>query len=144
MTGADESLGPRPTHAGGVVYRRRDGVPEFLLVTARKRPQDWLLPKGHVEKDETPEETAIREVEEEAGVVAVIERFLEQVVLDLAGDRQHIRFYLMRALREGASREGRGIAWLPAESAIRKASFPQPRELLRAAVAAVTERARPR
>lgn len=137
MTAADEGQGRRATHAGGVVYRLRDGEPEFLLVTARKRREHWVLPKGHVEKDETPEETALREVEEETGVEAVIERFLEQVVLDLADDRQHIRFYLMRALRGGGSREGRRITWLPAEAAIRKASFPQPRELIRAAAAAL-------
>ena len=32
------SASAKPTHAGGVVFRSRAGAPEFLLVTARRRP----------------------------------------------------------------------------------------------------------
>ena len=33
------------------------------------RNHKWDIPKGHMELNETPEETAVREVEEECGVV---------------------------------------------------------------------------
>ena len=56
------------THAGGVVYRMTaDGKPEYLLVTASKNREQWVLPKGHIEYGENPRETAVREVRE--GVV---------------------------------------------------------------------------
>jgi 8-oxo-dGTP diphosphatase len=67
------------THAGGVVYRIEQAKPKFLVVTARRDPQAWVLPKGHIERGETAEEAAIREVREEAGVSAVIVQQLDDV-----------------------------------------------------------------
>jgi len=53
---------------GGVVFRRdAQGHIEVLLV-GRQRPVVWALPKGTPHPGETPEETALREVEEETGV----------------------------------------------------------------------------
>lgn len=46
---------------GGLVYNRKD---EILFI---HRKGHWDLPKGKAEKDETIEETALREVEEETG-----------------------------------------------------------------------------
>lgn len=61
------------THAGGVVYRRaKDGTKQYLLVQAKKKPNELVLPKGHIEFGEKPRETAIREVHEESGVWARI------------------------------------------------------------------------
>ncbi|KAJ3092184.1 hypothetical protein HK102_010003 [Quaeritorhiza haematococci] len=40
----------------------------IVLITSRKRPGEWILPKGGWESDETPEESAIREAYEEAGL----------------------------------------------------------------------------
>ncbi|MGK7310597.1 MAG: NUDIX hydrolase, partial [Candidatus Longimicrobiales bacterium M2_2A_002] len=54
------------TSAGGVVYRRDDGVVHFLLI--RDPYGNWGLPKGHVEPGEAVEETAVREVREETGI----------------------------------------------------------------------------
>lgn len=130
----------RPTHAGGIVYRLRDGAPEFLLVTARRRPGEWVLPKGHVEAGESPEAAALREVAEEAGVVAQTEEPLDDLSLVVGGDEQRIRFYLMRSLREERAREGRRLAWLPADAAIRRLSFPEARALVRAALEALERR----
>ena len=43
---------------------------EVLIVTAMGNSNVWVMPKGHIEKDETPDQTAKRETEEEAGIVA--------------------------------------------------------------------------
>jgi|ERR1035437_2668233 ADP-ribose pyrophosphatase YjhB (NUDIX family) len=48
--------------AGGLVKNEKD---ELLMIY---RNGHWDLPKGKMEKGETPDETAIREVEEECGV----------------------------------------------------------------------------
>jgi len=56
----------RETSAGGVVVRREGGRLLFLLIQDSYR--NWGLPKGHLEKDEPPEEAALREVAEETGV----------------------------------------------------------------------------
>ena len=57
--------------AGGVVYRAGATGPEVLIIE-RKRYNDWSLPKGHLEQDETLEAAALREVEEETGVAGRI------------------------------------------------------------------------
>ncbi len=54
--------------AGGVLYRYRDSLAEILLI---KRNGFWDLPKGKVESGESIEEAAIREVEEETGVINI-------------------------------------------------------------------------
>ena len=62
---------PRETSAGVLVYRRREGEPEFLLVHpggpywARKDEAAWSIPKGLVEAGEEPIDAALREVREE-------------------------------------------------------------------------------
>jgi 8-oxo-dGTP pyrophosphatase MutT (NUDIX family) len=53
--------------AGGVVFRRRDDVVEVALISVGEKPR-WQLPKGLVGKGESPEDAALREVREEAGV----------------------------------------------------------------------------
>jgi 8-oxo-dGTP pyrophosphatase MutT (NUDIX family) len=57
--------------AGGVVFRLRDGggFEAVLILTHERR---WQLPKGWIEEGEAPEQTAVREVREEAGVEAEI------------------------------------------------------------------------
>lgn len=59
----------RESSAGGVVYRRGDGVPLFLLI--RDRYGQWGFPKGHLERGERAESAALREVMEETGLRSV-------------------------------------------------------------------------
>jgi 8-oxo-dGTP pyrophosphatase MutT (NUDIX family) len=58
--------------AGGVIYRISGQRVEYLLVTSNSNRERWIIPAGHIEDGETAAETAIREVEEEAGVRAKI------------------------------------------------------------------------
>lgn len=59
--------------AGILVYRRRDGVVEVLLVHpggpfwAKKDAGAWSIPKGLTEPGEDPLQAARRELEEETG-----------------------------------------------------------------------------
>ncbi len=125
------------THAGGVVYRLERGVARFLLVTARHRRDEWLFPKGHIEAGETPEQAAVREVQEEAGVGAAIVAPLEDVRLHLSGVDQLIRFFLMEAGETGSPGEGRHAVWLDADAACDRLTFRESRESLRKAVDAM-------
>ncbi len=60
---------------GGVIFRRRSGNLEFLLVK-NKRGGNWGFPKGHIEMGEGEFDTAHREVLEETGLdVTFIEGF---------------------------------------------------------------------
>ena len=52
---------------GAVVFRKINDEYRFLLIKNR-RSTHWGFPKGHMEKGETREQTAMREVLEETGV----------------------------------------------------------------------------
>lgn len=122
-----------PTQAGGVVYRKNGDTLEFLVVTARRRPKEWVLPKGTIERGETPEDAAVREVEEEAGVHAGVERALLDIDILTASGLQLVRFFLMKMISEGAAQEGRRVRWLPLEEVLEHLDFFDSRELIRVA-----------
>lgn len=57
----------REPTAGGIVFRRdKDGKVEILLIQDAK--DRWTIPKGHIEEGETAQQTARREIGEEAGL----------------------------------------------------------------------------
>jgi 8-oxo-dGTP pyrophosphatase MutT (NUDIX family) len=53
--------------AGGVAFRRRKSVVEVALISVGEKSR-WQLPKGLVDKGESTEAAALREVLEEAGI----------------------------------------------------------------------------
>jgi 8-oxo-dGTP pyrophosphatase MutT (NUDIX family) len=120
-----------PTHAGGVVFKRsRDGSVRYLLVTSKRQPNDWVLPKGHIEPGEDPGAAALREVMEEAGVEASIRN--ELGCLDYASTREQVRvmFYLMDLTHEGDPGEGRKRVWMSLDQVLRAIPFRDTREMI--------------
>ncbi|HEY8185490.1 MAG TPA: NUDIX domain-containing protein [Pyrinomonadaceae bacterium] len=109
----------KPSHAGGVVFRKAKGRAEYLLVRAKENSQEWVLPKGHIELGESMKETAVREVREESGVWARVIR--ELVINDIVVKEKPIKiqFYLMEAVD----------GWL--DKAISQAGFLFRRKVLR-------------
>lgn len=60
--------------AGGIVFKKTESDTQWL-VTQHSLHKAWGFPKGYVgdvDKDEKPEEAALREVAEEGGIQAVI------------------------------------------------------------------------
>lgn len=53
---------------GAVVFNDNGSERKYLLIR-NKRSAHWGFPKGHIEPDETPKQTAIREVYEETGIM---------------------------------------------------------------------------
>lgn len=57
----------REPTAGGIVFRRSEqNEVEILLIQDAK--DRWTIPKGHIEEGETAQQTAVREIAEEAGL----------------------------------------------------------------------------
>jgi 8-oxo-dGTP pyrophosphatase MutT (NUDIX family) len=91
----------RAFSAGGIVLRRPSGRHEVLL-GRRRRERDgatWSLPKGTPDGDETPEQTALREVREETGLeVRILDHVGEVHYRFVRGGRRiekTVRYYLM-------------------------------------------------
>jgi 8-oxo-dGTP pyrophosphatase MutT (NUDIX family) len=122
-----------PTHAGGVVFRDSPLGPEYLVVEARRAPGVWVLPKGHIEKAETADMTAMREVEEEAGSQAIVIATLGTLDFDDA----HVVVFLMKHQRDVPQAETRKVVWEPYQRARDRLSFQNSRDLLARAHAAV-------
>ena len=125
--------------AGGVVYRREAGRIEVILASRRTRRGDiaWGLAKGGIEPDETTEEAAVREVREETGLEARIERSLGETryfyVWEDVRIRKTVHFFLMR--HTGGNADDRDdemeeIRWFPMERAIKRAAYRGERDML--------------
>ncbi len=52
--------------AGGIIVKKVEDKLKVLLI--KDRFGHWTWPKGHIEAGETPEETALREIDEETGL----------------------------------------------------------------------------
>ncbi|PYI51810.1 NUDIX hydrolase [Paenibacillus flagellatus] len=115
--------------AGGVVYRTREGRTEIQLI--QDRYGKTTLAKGKMEPGETIEQTALREIREETGIVGRIVAKLEQVDYQYTHAEhgvvdKEVHYYLVEA--EGGElqaqvEEIRGVEWLdPAEAWKRQTS----------------------
>jgi 8-oxo-dGTP pyrophosphatase MutT (NUDIX family) len=115
-----------------VVFRDGRQGREYLLVTS-SGGNAWVLPKGHVERGETLEETAVREVKEESGIEATIVAPLTTLKYSKGKERVRAAFFLMRAVKNGRSKERRKTRWLSFEDATAVLPYPNVRALLRRA-----------
>ena len=142
----------REFSAGGVVVRRlRGGWMLAAIRPAGKDPGIWALPKGLVGTSESPEETAVREVEEETGVRATLERKLGDVryVYTWAGQRvfKVVSFYLLRYrggrlgdLTPEHAHEIGEARWLPLAEAPSLLAYKGEREMAERALASLQEK----
>ena len=89
-------LAPPTPGAGGVVLR--GGKEGHAVLLVRYRSGQWAFPKGHLEAGETAQQAAVREVQEEGGVLAriVAPLSLTRYTND-RGEAREIAWFLMLA-----------------------------------------------
>ena len=114
---------------------RLDGKePKVLLVTARRNPKNWIFPKGHIEKGETPQSAALRETKEEAGVVGKLIGSAGILEYGFLGAKARVEYFLVQFSREaGPPENGRSRVWCGLEEALDRLSYKNTRKLLRKA-----------
>jgi len=150
----------REISAGGVVVRKGpegweiatiepQKEPPAAVKTAKKRSQKVLLalPKGLVDPGEKPDQTAIREVREETGLIATpITKLtdIKYVYVRSWGDKQRVfkivSFYLLKYQSgnideiDSAMRiEIKRALWIPLEDAALKLAYRGERDVIRRA-----------
>ena len=123
----------RIAQAGAVVVRRDGPEPLFLLVKARRDPRVWIFPKGHVEDGETAEQTALREAQEEAGVIGRVIAPLGALEFESGGRPLRVDYFLVELLGDAAWSEGRPFVWGTYDETRERIEFSNARELLKKA-----------
>ena len=121
---------------GGIVWRERDGKREYLII--RHNGGHWSFPKGHVENNETEEETATREIREETGLLTVIDTSFRSVVTysPKNGVVKDVVFFLASVIGGSEHAQEEEIAqlgWFPFEDACEIVTFPTDTRVLESA-----------
>ena len=145
MPESQKSRARREVSSGGVVFRRTAGGVEVALIKAGGR---WSFPKGNIEKGETPEAAALREIAEETGLplqrlrivsrlpdieyafrwgTALVFKTVHNFLIQLSGD----------APFKPQLSESEEVAWYPAAAARRVIRFKNAKQTLDAALAAL-------
>ncbi len=117
--------------AGGVLWHSHDQ--DRLAVVRRNRyGGDWTLPKGKVQRDESWEDAAQREVQEETGYTASLGEFAG-VVWHKVNGVPKVTFYWHMAAQSGhftANDETIEVQWLTLPEAVQQLSYEAERHLL--------------
>lgn len=125
-------------YAAGVVCWRpaKPGI-EVALVY-RKKYDDWTFPKGKLDPGELLPETAVREVEEEAGIRVRLGRKLAVLSYKIgSGDTKEVHYWVSK-VKESAiakskfkpNKEIAKVEWVPISKAAKKLTYEHDRELL--------------
>jgi 8-oxo-dGTP pyrophosphatase MutT (NUDIX family) len=127
------------TSAGGIVSRRTSGRPE-IVVGSRRRDRDvvtWTLPKGTPNGAETTEQTALREVTEETGLLVRITGPLDSIHYTFVqrGTRIHktVHYFLMESVGGDLAdhdHEFDDVRWIGLHEAPSVLTFPTERALV--------------
>lgn len=128
------------SHAGGIVFQKRDEKIYYLIVRAKPDPSHWVIPKGHIESGELPEVTAVREIREETGVNARIIATLGTLTFMYRNKQIKTSLYLLEYVGETFSQEEREFHWGLYEEIWNLLTFPDTREMLRLAQAVLHQR----
>jgi 8-oxo-dGTP pyrophosphatase MutT (NUDIX family) len=140
----------REFSAGGVLVRRVDGRWHVAAIRPAGRPEGlWALPKGQIDKGETGEATALREVREETGVTGRSRGKLGDIRywFNWQGERifKVVSFFLVEYehgslgdIPEAFRHEVDEARWLPLEDAPRLLAYKGEREMVDLALARLT------
>ena len=123
--------------SGGVVWRRSQDRIEVVVVH-RPRYDDWSLPKGKLDKGESWEQAALREVEEEVGLRCRLGAELAPArYRDNKGRDKAVRYWLMEpeddAVPFSPNDEVDEMRWIDVAAAAALLSYPRDAELVREA-----------
>ena len=124
---------------GAVIFFDSEKERQYLLLHYSKG--HWDFPKGHVEKDESEQETTLREVKEETSLeeVEFIPGFREQInyFFKQKGEliNKDVYFFLLKSKSQDVkiSFEHIGFKWFSITEALNQLTFENAKQILRKA-----------
>ncbi len=128
----------KQTSSGGVIFRNLKNGIEVALV-AVKGKKAWCLPKGLIDKNETPPKTALREVREETGLTGEIFDKIGQISYwyflkkEMTRIHKTVHFYLLKYLNGGTDEHDHEVdeaRWFPIDKAIDRLSYKSEKEIM--------------
>jgi 8-oxo-dGTP pyrophosphatase MutT (NUDIX family) len=122
--------------AGGIVVRRNDDGGVEVALVHRPSYDDWTFPKGKRSQGEDDRETALREVEEETGLVCRIDRALGRIQYRDRKDRPKTVMYWLMTPVGGAfhpTSEVDQMRWIRLDRAKELLTYGHDRSLLQVA-----------
>lgn len=116
------------------MYKKQDGAPDTLiLVCQHSGHHGWVFPKGFIGDKilgETKEATAIREVEEETGVVGKIVQPVTPITYwyEMTGEKHKktVSYFIMSVVREDISShdwEMENVEWVPMDAIAHRLTY---------------------
>lgn len=128
---------------GAVIFKQENGE-LFVLVIKHKKQGHYSFPKGHVERNETEEETAKREIFEETGLTVSLNTDFRYIVTysPKKGVLKDVVYFT--ATPTGGElkpqpEEVSEIKWIAAKNALDTVTFENDRKLLTAALQYINE-----
>lgn len=114
-----------------------------IVIYCRKNATQWCLPKGKLESGETPEQAAIREVQEETGVRGEIIEHIENIHYKYIDEKRQLAldktvfFFLMKKIAVVSQQydpEVDAVEWIAIDKAFEKLSFESERRVVEKAI----------
>ena len=120
--------------SGVIPYRKKNGRTEVLLVTSIKK-RNWIIPKGFIEYNLSPFQSAKKEAFEEAGVRGSNgTKILGSYMVYKNGSELLTKVYSMRVTRvfkDYPEKNLRKRKWLSTTDAAKKVTIPEIAKMIR-------------
>ncbi|MFD0684165.1 NUDIX hydrolase [Actinomadura fibrosa] len=133
-TGQASAKGTDVVRAAGAVLWREGSAGTEVALVHRPRYDDWSFPKGKLDKGEHVLRAAVREIEEETGLVPRLGRRLPTTTYPVEGRTKQVDYWVARAVTQSAftpNDEVDRLDWLPPAEAERRLSYRHDVDLLR-------------
>ena len=130
---------PRERSAGIILFHLDQDIPQYLLL--HYPSGHWDFAKGHIEKNETIQQTALRECAEETGLkhIQFLPGFQETIQYFYKRGKEvifkEVTFFLgmSKTTKVTLSHEHIGYAWKPYEEALQQVTFATAKNILKKA-----------
>jgi len=120
--------------SGVVPFRKENNGVQILLITSR-RSQRWVIPKGIVEPELSPQESAQREAYEEAGISGKISNgAIGEYTYDKWGGTCTVKVFLLKVEKifdDWPEAHFRTREWMGMEEAVRRVDEQDLKDIIR-------------